>query len=408
MLSVDRERALDAWLGPPLCWLLSVWHLLVGGRPARPEVGRILVIALSEMGALVLARPMFASLRTRYPDARIHVLCFAQNRDALDVLDAVPRDQVIGLRTDSVRVFLGDCVRAIRVLRAMSIDVVLDLELFARASAIISALSGAPIRVGFHRHTQEGLYRGSFLTRPVLYNPYRHISDQFVTLAEAIDSSTTPPAKRLSVVRAAPPPPFELRAGEVDEARERLRARYGSRVATRPLVLVGPGAGLLPVRAWPLEHYITVARSLAEQGAAIGVIGLPVDGPLARAIEAACPPESCVDLTGHTRSVRELVALLHLGRLLITNDGGTGHFASLTTIPTIILYGPETPTLYGNVSPHAVNLYKPIACSPCLTAYNHRRTPCDGDNVCLKSIAPAEVLAEAHRLLRLGASVPTV
>ena len=64
-----------------------------------------------------------------------------------------------------------------------------------------------------------------------------------------------------------------------------------------------------------------------------------------------------------------------------------------------MLFGPETPVLYGSLSPRAVNLHKPLSCSPCLTAYNHRRSPCDGNNVCLKSISPEEVLAVATELI---------
>ena len=61
-------------------------------------------------------------------------------------------------------------------MRALQLDAVLDLELFARVSAILAGLSGARIRVGFHRFTQEGLYRGDLMNRPVLYNPYQHIA----------------------------------------------------------------------------------------------------------------------------------------------------------------------------------------------------------------------------------------
>jgi hypothetical protein len=71
----------------------------------------------------------------------------------------------------------------------------------------------------------------------------------------------------------------------------------------------------------------------------------------------------------------------------------------MTPIASIVLFGPETPQLYGSLSPRAINLHKPLSCSPCLTAYNHRRSPCDGNNVCLKSIAPGEVLAAADQLL---------
>jgi ADP-heptose:LPS heptosyltransferase len=97
--------------------------------------------------------------------------------------------------------------------------------------------------------------------------------------------------------------------------------------------------------------------------------------------------------------MRDVAVLLHLGVLLITNDGGTGHTAALTPISSIVLFGPETPVLYGSLSPRAVNMHRPLSCSPCLTAYNHRRSPCDGDNVCLKSISPEEVLAVANDLL---------
>jgi hypothetical protein len=45
----------------------------------------------------------------------------------------------------------------------------IDCELFARVGAIFSFLSGAPVRVGFFRHAQAGLYRGTFINRGVMY-----------------------------------------------------------------------------------------------------------------------------------------------------------------------------------------------------------------------------------------------
>jgi len=116
--------------------------------------------------------------------------------EAVDLLGVVPAENVIALDDRSFsRLILGAALQVLRALRSLRPDVVIDCELFARLSSIFSFLSGAPVRVGFHRYTQEGLYRGSFLTRPVLYNVYRHVSDQFVTLAEAIESSSVPGAK---------------------------------------------------------------------------------------------------------------------------------------------------------------------------------------------------------------------
>jgi ADP-heptose:LPS heptosyltransferase len=404
LLNTARQRWIDRVLGPPLCWIVGLLHRRHRPEPAPRDVRTILIIVLSEMGALVLARPMFERLRENCPSATFYILCTEQNRSALDLLDVVPPERVITIRIGSLVALARDCVRALRRLRALRLDVALDLELFARGSAILAGLSGAKIRVGFHRFTQEGLYRGEIMNRPVLYNPYQHIAQQFITLADAIGSTDVPTAKRLVGPTSLRLPPLALRPGELETARQALYRRHPS-IAGRPLVFLCPGAGLLPIRAWPLESFSVLARRLIDRGCAVAIIGPAADRELAHTIQRACNSSVCVDLTGYTKTVRDVAVLFHLGVLLVTNDGGTGHVASLTSIPSIVLFGPETPVLYGSLSPHAVNLHKPLSCSPCLTAYNHRRSPCDGNNVCLKSILPEEVLAVANELLTHHAGV---
>ena len=101
------------------------------------------------------------------------------------------------LNDSSLIGLIRDSFKAVRSMRRLKMDAVIDCELFARISSIFSYLSGAPLRIGFHRHTQEGLYRGSFINRPVLYNPYRHLTQQFLTLADALESTTNPVSKLL-------------------------------------------------------------------------------------------------------------------------------------------------------------------------------------------------------------------
>ena len=397
MANIDRLRRVDRIIGPPLCWLVG----LLTPRRAAPiplDAPRILVIVLSEMGSLVLTHPMFERLRENHPSATFYVLCSDTNRPALDLLDIVQEENVITMRTGSAAALIADAVRAVRRMRALRLDAVLDLELFARVSAVLAGLSGARIRAGFHRFTQEGLYRGNIMNRPVLYNPYQHIANQFVTLAEAISSTDVPTAKREVVELPLHLPPLALRADEREAARDALYQRYPS-LADRPLVFMSPGGGLLPIRAWPLASFAAVAQALIARGCAVAILGTTADRDLAQTLQRACGSSLCIDLTGYTRSVREVTVLLHLGTLLITNDGGIGHFAALTPIASIVFFGPETPVLYGSLSPRAINLHKPLSCSPCLTAYNHRRSPCDGNNICLKSISPDEVLALADKVL---------
>ena len=392
-------------MGVPICALLSlVEHfrnvLGVTAHPSPPH--RILVILLSEMGSLVLAHPMFVRLKQQYPDASLHVMLFGKNREVLDLLGVIPEANVLTINDRSLTGFAMDSLRAIRKMRALKFDVVIDCELFSRVSSIFSYLSGAPTLVGFHRHTQEGLYRGSFINRPVLYNPYRHLSQQFLTMVTAISSGTVPIAKELPATDVIDPPVLALPEDELQRVSAQLHADFPA-IKDKKLVLVYPSGGILPIRAWPVENYYQLCVSLLGDGYAVGVIGLKEDKALGQAIVAHCQSPYCIDLTGYTKSVRHLLTIFHRASLLVTNDGGPGQFAALTPIPALIFFGPETPLLYSPLSRNIYCFYLSLSCSPCLTAYNHRTSPCDGDNQCLKQITPEQVLAKARGVLEAGA-----
>ena len=398
-MNVDLQRGIDRYLGQFLCYLGS---LFTRRRPApERDPGSILVILLSEMGSLVLAYPMFSHLRKHYPQSQIYGLVFRKNREVLELLDVLEPENILTIDDASAGSFIADTLRTLRRLRRLHLDAVIDCELFARISSLLSLLSGAPSRAGFHPHTQEGLYRGSFINRPVLYNPYLHISQQYLTLALALESATYPLCKRKPGGRLPTAPLKLFPQDEVEDFFGRLRQRHPE-IAARRLVLVYPSGGMLPIRAWPLESYKSLCSSLVADGLSVGVIGLPDSKPLAQEIVSHCGSAHCVDLTGYTRNIRELLLLFQRVELLVTNDGGPGHFAALTPAPTIILFGPETPQLYGPLSPNAHVLFSGLSCSPCVTAYNHRRSPCDGDNQCLKSIAAEAVLDKARELLGIS------
>lgn len=397
-MDISFQRAVDRYVGVPICALFSLIDgLLPPARPSAPP-RRILVILLSEMGSLVLAHAMFARLKRKYPGASIHALVFTKNREVLDLLGVMPPENVLTVSDRSLTDFAGDALDVVRVMRRLAFDVVIDCELFARVSSIFSFLSGAPVRVGFFRHTQEGLYRGTFINRQVMYNPYTHLTQQFIGLVDAIDSRTIPVAKDAILPALDPPPQLQFPAAELADVSSRLDADFPG-VKGKSLVLVSPSGGILPIRAWPIEHYRALCTTLLADGHAVAIIGLQGDKRFGDDLVAHCQSPHCVDLTGYTKSVRHLLALFHRASLLVTNDGGPGQFAAITPVPTIILFGPETPVLYGTLSKNSHCFHLGLPCSPCLTAYNHRTSPCDGDNQCLKQITPEQVLARARQMM---------
>ncbi len=400
-MDINFQRKVDRYIGAFICRIFSLFYRKSKDEDDGFQPKRFLVILLSEMGSLVLAYPMFQQIKKQYPGAQLYGLLFEKNIEILKLLDVTQPENILTIRDTSFGALATDCLRTLNQIRKLKLDVVIDCELFARISSIFSFVSGAKIRVGFHPHTQEGLYRGSFINRPVLFNPYHHISRQFLNLVAAIDSISTPTVKRSLGYSNLKPPAINFTPAEIEVMQSKIENDFKT-IAGKKLILIYPGGGILPIRAWPRNYYSQVAGELIKKGHAIGVVGLAEDKELAAAILSDCNHPACIDLTGYTRTIRELMLIFQFAVLLITNDGGPGQFAALTPIPTIIFYGPETPDLYGPADDRATLFYNPLPCSPCLTAYNHRNSPCDGDNQCLKQIPPQQVLKKALEILEEG------
>ena len=405
-MKLQTQRFIDRWVGQLLCAGVSAWVRLTGLFSAPAHMGKapknILVILLSEMGSIVLAGPMFAELRRKYPGVNIHILQLKKNQEVSKLLQLTQPENMHSLDDSSGGALIGDILKVSLAMRKLGLDAVIDCELFSRVSALLSFSTGAPVRVGYTPHTQEGLYRGSFINHAIPYNPYQHISKQFLSLVDALDSPDGSPRNKAAAIRELPVDTelsVQFTAEELQAYCAKVQADHPVTVQ-RKLVLMYAGGGILPERAWPADHYARVASGLCAAGFAVGLIGLKDDADLAKSLMGKIQSLQCIDLTGYTRSIRELLMLFHAAELLITNDGGPGHFATLTPIQTMVFFGPETGKLYGPLGSRNTVLESGMACSPCLSAYNHRLTFCDGDNQCLKRIAPDPVLDQALAFLQ--------
>ena len=404
-MKLQTQRFIDRWVGQLLCSGVSAWvrftALLSSPAKLSPAPKNILVILLSEMGSIVLAGPMFAELRRKYPGAAIHVLQLKKNQEVSRLLSLTQPENMHTLDDSSGGSLIRDILKVSLAMRKLGLDAVIDCELFSRVSALLSFSTGAHVRVGFTPHTQEGLYRGSFINHAIPYNPYQHISKQFLSLVDALESEGSAPRNKTAAIRDLPVgTELSVKFSAAELLSYRTQVQTDHPVTThRKMVLMYAGGGILPERAWPAAHYARVAQGLCAAGFSVGLIGLKDDAQLAKDLMAQIRSDACIDLTGYTSSIRELLMLFHASDLLITNDGGPGHFATVTPIQTMVFFGPETGKLYGPLGTRNIVLESGIACSPCLSAYNHRLTFCDGDNQCLKRIAPDPVLADALRFL---------
>jgi ADP-heptose:LPS heptosyltransferase len=392
---------IDRRVGAPICWLLTVVRRLGGGAadPGGPPRS-ILFIKLAEQGSTVLAREAVRLAFERVGRGGVYFLVFEENRFILDLLELVPPENVLTVRTGSAWAMAASGLARLRELRRRRFDACVDLEFFARSSAALAFVSGARRRVGFHAYFGEGPYRGNLFTHRILYNAHLHTSRAFAALVLALDRPAASLPTFPVVPPACPPPPaFAPAPGEAEEVRG-LLAGVGVPEGARLILLNANASDLLPLRKWAGGNYVALARRLLAEFPAVRVAftGTPEEAPEIAALVAAVGDPRCVCLAGRT-TLRQLLVVYGLAEVLVTNDSGPAHFAALTPIDVVALFGPETPLLFATPGPRSHPLWAGLACSPCVNAFNNRQTACR-DNACLQAISVEQVLATVGRIFR--------
>lgn len=390
-------RVIDRLAGIPLCAFLTLFERTKAVfRPRSAEAPRrIVFIKLIEMGAGVLAYPAFAEAERMVGRKNMYILVLDENRIIFDVLDCFPPENIITIDGSTLGSFATGLWRAIRRVRREQVDTAVDLEGLTRSSAIITWLTGARNRAGYHNFTCEGPYRGRLFTRELNYTFEHHVSEMFLALVHALRSpaNQTPMLKERIPRPDAALPEFTPGEGEVNRVRELLAEKAGHEVSGKIVVLNTKCTDLLPVRRWPIDRYVELGKRMLKEfsGITIVITGPEREVDLAREIAADIGPEERVFSIAGRTSMRELLTLYCISDLVVSSDSGPCHFASLTTIRSVCLFGPETPLLYGPLGGRARVITANLACSPCMSILNHRLSPCT-DNRCMQEISVDEVL----------------
>ena len=394
-MKVDTMRRIDYYAGVPLCMmgsvLLGLARLL--SRVPKKTPRRILFIELSEMGSAILVDPAMRKLR-KETGCEIYFAIFKKNKPSLQLLQTVPDDHIYTIAEDSMKAFVFDTLRFFIWTRRRKIDTVIDLELFSRFTALLTGFSGACFKVGFHAFFNEGLYRGNFLTHKVTYNPHIHIAANFIALVNALiaGKEEVPYSKTL----IAPEELFLEKATVSPEQKviieNLIRENYaGFDPGKHRIVLINPNASeLLIQRRWPPEYYAQLIKMILDHSphTLVLITGDPREREEAQTLKENVGHQRCVNFAGKIR-FHQLTHLYSVCEFMVTNDSGPGHFAAVTDMHTFVIFGPETPALYGSLG-KTTPIYAGLACSPCVSAANHRKTACR-DNVCLQVIKPQQV-----------------
>ncbi len=409
-ISVNTMRAIDHWVGVPLCALLSPIVALLDGLknitsrgPEAPK--KLLFIELSEMGSAILVDPAMRNAQAR--GAELFFLIFKSNRASLTLLNTVKPENIFTIDSSSIGGLIKDTLRFLIIARKHRIDTAIDLELFSRFTALLTGLCGARRRVGYHIFHGEGLWRGFMLTRKVHYNPHIHITKNFLSLIHAAFAKNIEvPFSKIHIADS------EVRLEQaiinpttLNTVRDRIeKLSKDSDIeftqGKQRLMLVNPNASdLLPQRRWAQQRFSELIKLLHQRFPAdlILITGSPSEFEYVEKVRTVANVKHALNFAGQV-SFAELPSLYTLSDVMVTNDSGPGHFSAVTPLRTVVLFGPETPALYGSVG-NSISITANLACSPCVSAANHRKTPCQ-NNICMQAITVSEVLEKMEQQLR--------
>ncbi len=216
---------------------------------------KILIIKLSALGDVVHTLPIPRTLRQEYPDAFIAWMIEERYQDLL--YNNPDIDEVIPVRTKTWRKnlnkeTLNEVLQTIKNLRQKKFDVVFDLHGLLK-SGVIAMLSGAPVKVGFHRKNCKEKISALFTNKK---GPYMaggiHVVDMYLTLLQSALGAQ-------SEVKQ-----FPLSVPDDQEKNVEGFFQQHPDLTAKPIVAVNPGAGF-ETKHWELERCARLADRMAEE-----------------------------------------------------------------------------------------------------------------------------------------------
>ena len=332
----------------------------------------VLIVKLAAIGDVVMALPMITALRAQDPATHITWLCGTTVAPLLERVEGI--DELVTI--DDVAVLAGNQAR-----KAQAVIAGWSALSGRRFDLVLTAHSDPRYRMLAARvRARERRWLGERRPRPRLV-PGRYHGDEYVRLVTDVDDGTA--------VRYAAP---ALRATLDAAVAERLAA-----IDARRLIALAPGGASNPardnpLRRWPLERYVELARLLTANGDAVLLTGGDDD----RWVRAAFEGVGVIDIVGAT-TLPGLAALFARCAAVVTHDSGPLHIARLVDAPVVGLFGPTAPSSVVRGAERLIALWPGVEL-PCAPCYDGQEFAACASNRCLQRIAPADVAASIAAL----------
>lgn len=348
----------------------------------NPEsVEKVLVVKFFGIGSLVLATPLFREARKLFPNADIHLLTLASNRQIVQMIPDLDRVHFIDLGSNVFSAMAAFTAGLFRTFKQRH-DVLIDMEFYTRASAIMSLASRARVRIGYHSH---GVYRGDIQSHRVPFNSYWHVARNFLNLLEPFGYRQP----------EQDPVPRLVFAGRHTVQTDAVLAALGGDDSR--FVVLNVNAGELTYeRRWLPDRFARLAAWLSERYDLTCVfVGSRDDRPYTESVVSAAQAEGAKVLNVAGELDLEALAQVFVKSLLvISNDSGPLHIAAAVGARVVGFYGPETPVLYGPLGDGHLSFHQSLSCSPCINIEQGKLFKCWHETLLCQEATTVEFAAQ--------------
>ncbi len=345
----------------------------------KPQnIRRIIVRGTNWVGDAMMTLPALRELRRLFPDAHITLATRSWARELFfgaEFIDELQIQDGRGLRS---------FFQQLRGWRKGKFDLAILLT-NSFESALVAVLAGIPKRIGY---ASDG--RAPLLTHAIELPEWRSTRHEIFYYLRIIAELEWLFAQRQSFLEVQPDASLEVSEVRKGEARYLLQ-RQGVQPG-RPVIALCPGSINSRAKRWPAESYAVLAdRFVDALRAQILLVGSQQELDVSQHVVSRMHNKPLV-LTGKT-DIAQLVAILSLCDLLVTNDTGPAHIAAALGRPTMVIFGPTNPLTTRPFSPLAEIIRHPPDCAPCMLR------DCPIDHRCMTAITPDEVFSRAQELL---------
>jgi len=393
-------RYIDKYCGSLICRLFSFIHLFKYRRKKK-DIQNILVMELFEMGAAIMIYPSLKYIKENKPDINIYLLTLKSMKESWQMLGILNEENIFTIEDKNIYKFTKSLLITIIKLWGKNIDLIIDYELFMRISAIISFLIKSRLRAGFYKYQYEGLYRGTFYDYRCAFNQNTHIARNFLALTKtAINNESEYPNYKANINSSELVMPDHINRPDLKKTLEYKIKNKFPIYNNQKIIVVSHNVGEnLSIRNYPIDMFAKVIKMILDKydNYILLLIGTKADYSSGCYIEKQVNNDRCINFSGETSSLSELFELISMSELLISNDNGPAHFASITKTKTIALFSTDSPYIYGPLG-KTIILYDFFQCSPCISALNHKNSKCS-NNLCLKAIKPEKIFQLTVKLI---------